>query len=326
VSELVHVEGLAKRFDSTHPWMRFRAKSTGYAVERIGLTFGEGEFVALVGESGSGKTTLGRCLLGLVPFEAEVARVCGFDVRNLRKDQERAFRLKAQMIFQNPYASLDPAFRVRASLVEALQVHDPGMNAARAHQEVERLAEMVQLPPERLLDYPPSLSGGEKRRVVFARAMATRPRFIVTDEPLSGLDQPIQAQLVELLKKIHERQNSTFLFISHDLRLSRTLATRVIVMLRGRIVEDAPADRFFGRGPKHPYSQELLESAFAPELSPLRIPHRKPPSRGEGGCQFRHRCALAAVEEASPCVTMAPELLEMGPGHRVACHWCRKDS
>jgi oligopeptide/dipeptide ABC transporter ATP-binding protein len=317
----VVVDGLEKSFGGSGLLQRWAPKVP--ALDGLSFRLEKGELAALVGESGSGKTTIGRCLLGLVDFDAGSVRVNGYDIGTLKKADEKAFRMSAQMVFQNPYSSLNPAFRAREALVEAVRVHDPSVSRERAREEVERLAAMVQLPVERLNEYPPSLSGGEKRRVVFARALATRPQFVVTDEPVSGLDQPIQAQLLDLLRKIHQRQQSTMLFISHDLRLVRFIATRVIVLHRGRIVEDAPADIFFKRS-AHPYSQELLESAFYPDRQRFPQSQKSPPARGAAGCSFRNRCNFALVERNTPCGAVTPQLTEIEPGHRVACHWCGK--
>lgn len=286
----------------------------------ITFCLGRGELVAMVGESGSGKTTLGRTILGLLPFDRGEVRVNGFDVGGLKRAEEKAFRMSAQMVFQNPYSSINPAFRAKEAILEAIRVHGGKMSRERAESEVERLMSLVQLPVERLNEYSPQLSGGEKRRVVFARALATNPRFVVMDEPVSGLDQPIQAQLLDLLKKIHIRQRTTMLFITHDLRLVRFIATRVIVLLRGRIVEDAPTEEFFARKPLHPYSLELIDSAFRGDLCDLVPAASKPPARGSAGCPFRHRCRIFVERGAEACKAEAPGLAEVSPGHRVACH------
>lgn len=319
----VKVQGLWKSFggsDFLRPW--------GHripALEGLTLHLGKGELAALVGESGSGKTTLGRCLLGLVPFDSGDVEVNGFTVGRMSRQEERAFRMSAQMVFQNPYSSLNPAFRAKESLIEAVRVHDRSMTRAMALDAIAHLADLVQLPLDRLEEFPPSLSGGEKRRLVFARALATKPKFIVTDEPVSGLDQPIQAQLLDLLRGIQRRQDSTMLFISHDLRLVRYVATRVIVLHRGRILEDAPAEIFFQR-PSHPYSQELLESAFYPLETQVSKARSGPPDRGAAGCSFRNRCPYAELGEKGRCGSVTPELLDVGGGHRVACHLRGRES
>lgn len=316
---LVEVQGLGKSFRSAGPWAWRREPAP--VLEDVGFSLAAGEFAALVGESGSGKTTLARCLLGLVPFDHGRVRVAGYDVGRLRRHEQRAFRHAAQMVFQNPYASLNPALRVRSILAEAVRIHQR-LPRAEVPAELERLAHLVHLPVARLRERPPSLSGGEKRRVAFARALATSPSFVVTDEPVSGLDLPIQLQLLDLLRRIHERRGMTFLFISHDLRVVRYLATRVLVLYRGRLVEDAPAARFFDGGARHPYCDELLESAFEPSrnLAPVAEGVKSP--LGPEGCAYRHRCRRArlAVEPGGPCATMRPTLAQIGPDHRVACH------
>jgi len=320
----VHIKDLYKSFGGTG--LLQRLKPAVPVLEGISFDLERGELAAVVGESGSGKTTLGRCMLGLIKPERGEVRVNGYDVTSMLPDQEKAFRMSAQMVFQNPYSSLNPAFRAREALIEAIKVHGRKVSRKEAMEEVVRLAEMVQLPVERLNEYPPHLSGGEKRRVAFARALATNPSFVVTDEPVSGLDQPIQAQLLDLLRKIHQRQHSTMIFISHDLRLVRFIATRVIVMHRGRIVEDSPAEAFFEDGPLHPYSQELLGSAFHPDRQAFPQWQSRPPDRGTGGCSFRNRCNFSGIEEDSNCIKLTPQLLEVGTNHRVACHWCQKEA
>lgn len=316
---VVVVRGLRKVFRPAG--LLPRRAGAAVALDGVSFSLADGEFAALVGESGSGKTTLGRCLLGLLPFEAVEARVAGFDVPRLRRGDQRAFRRSTQMVFQNPYASLNPALRVRSILAEAVRIHG-GLPRSEIPQELARLAQLVHLPPERLDERPASLSGGERRRVAFARALATRPRFVVTDEPVSGLDLPIQLQLLELLRRVHEKRRNTFLFISHDLKVVRFLATRVLVLYRGKIVEDAPAAAFFEGGAQHPYCHELLTSAFAPGYSLGEGGEGPRSPLGPTGCAYRHRCPRQPVAPKSPCATIPPSLVQIGPEHRVACHQC----
>lgn len=280
----------------------------------------EGEFVGLVGESGSGKTTLGRCLLGLLPFDSGEIKVAGFDLKTINRRDRRAFCREAQMIFQNPYASLNPAVRVRATVAEAVRIHQ-NLPRDKMKEEVEKLTRLVLLSPEKLMEFPAKLSGGERRRVAFARAIATRPKFIVADEPVSGLDPPIQVQLIDLLRRIHLRRHISFFLITHDLRAVKSLVGRVLVMYRGRIVEDAGADRFFFGGARHPYSLELLESAFATQKRLLNQDKLGMTAARPGGCAFRHRCLKAAADESSPCAKINPPLRTINNGHRVACHF-----
>jgi ABC-type glutathione transport system ATPase component len=315
---VVEVAGLRKEFRPAGLWGG--AGSRVVALDDVGFRLERGEFAALVGESGSGKTTLGRILLGLLPFDAGFVRVAGQDVGRMARGQRRMFRRRAQMVFQSPYASLNPALRVRSTLAEAVRVHQEDLDRAGVAAEVSRLAELVHLPPERLDEFPTSLSGGERRRVGFGRAMATRPEFVVTDEPVAGLDPPIQGQLLELLQRIHRRREITFLLISHDLRVVRTLATRVVVLFRGRVLENAPAREFFAGEARHPYSQNLLLSAFdaATCMRDRRGVVRQ--SGGVGGCPYRPRCPLADVDDDAPCATMPPPLRTAGADHWVACH------
>ncbi|RMG91370.1 MAG: ABC transporter ATP-binding protein [Candidatus Dadabacteria bacterium] len=309
----VVAEGLSKSFPLGGGWGRPRRVE---ALREVSFALQPGEFAALVGESGSGKTTLGRCLLGLVRPDAGRIRVGDHDPTRLRGRERRAFARSAQMVFQNPYATLNPAFRVRFLLEEAVRIHRD-VPRDEVAGEVERLAETVRLPAERLGAYPPELSGGERRRVAFARALATRPGFVVADEPVAGLDPPIQVELVELLRRVHERRRLTVLLVTHDLRVVRTLVSRVLVLFRGRLVEDAPAEGFFGGRALHPYSQELLESAFGVAGALIRPPRpfREP---AEAGCPFHGRCPRA--DAALGCASGLPALSAVGPGHRVACH------
>ncbi len=283
----------------------------------VGFSLRPGEFAALVGESGSGKTTLGRCLLALVRFDRGTIRVGPFDVARLGPFRRRRFARTAQMVFQNPYAALNPGLRVDRILAEAVRIHQ---GSRRVTDELERLASLVQLPLERLREYPSRLSGGERRRVAFARALATRPGFVVADEPVSGLDAPLQVQLLELIRRIHARRRITFLLITHDLRAVRAAASRVLVLYRGVLLEDAPSALFFGPGgPLHPYSRELVSCAFDPPGTrrPGTPPQAPPPERG---CPFLRRCPLARIEPHAPCATITPPLRAVAPGHRVACH------
>ncbi|GAB4254951.1 ATP-binding cassette domain-containing protein [Deferrisoma sp.] len=309
----VAVEGVSKTFSLGGRWGRRRRIE---ALGEVSFALEPGEFAALVGESGSGKTTLGRCLLGLLRPDAGRIRVGEFDPQRVRGRERKAFARAAQMVFQNPYATLNPAFRVRYLLEEAVRIHRD-IRGGEVAGEVERLAETVRLPAERLHAYPPELSGGERRRVAFARALATRPGFVVADEPVAGLDPPIQVGLVELLRRVHERRRLTVLLVTHDLRVVRTLVSRVLVLFRGRLVEDAPAEGFFGGKALHPYSRELLESAFgvAGALARPPRPFREPAARG---CPFLGRCGQA--DPSQGCDAEVPPLVPAGPAHRVACH------
>ncbi len=314
----VEVAGLRKVFHPAGLWGG--GGNRVQALDDVGFRLEQGEFAALVGESGSGKTTLGRVLLGLLPFDAGFVRVVGQDVGRMQRGERKMFRRRAQMVFQSPYASLNPALRVRSTLAEAVRVHQEDLDRPGVTAEVERLAELVRLPRARLDEFPTRLSGGERRRVGFGRAMATRPEFVVTDEPVAGLDPPIQAQLLELLQRIHQRREITFLLISHDLRVVRTLATRVVVLFRGRVLENAPARAFFTGEARHPYSQDLLLSAF--DAATCMHNHRGVvrQSLALGGCPYRPRCPIADIDADAPCATIPPLLRAAGAEHWVACH------
>jgi len=318
MNPVVEVEGLRKTYRSPAAgWGLLGGRREVTVLDSVDFALGEGELAALVGESGSGKTTLARCLMGLIPFEAGRLRVAGYEVGRVGGRRRRDFRRAAQIVFQNPYASLNPALQVRSLIQEAVKVHRD-LPRAEVSREVDRLADLVLLPRERLGELPASLSGGERRRVAFARALATRPRFVVADEPVSGVDPPIQVQLIELVRRVHRRRGVTFLLISHDLRVARSLATRVLVLYRGQIVEDAPAQAFFGGDARHPYSRDLLRSGFEAARCLRERDDTGPRPEEPGGCRFRHRCSL--VDSSAPCATLQPPLAQAGALHRVACH------
>lgn len=320
-SKLLEVKNLCQSFRSGG-FFRNRDRSIPI-LKGVDFDLDEGEFVGLVGESGSGKTTLGRVLLGLLPFDSGSVRIAGFDLKSLRRRDRKAFHREVQMIFQNPYASLNPAIRVRSTLIEAVKIHQ-NLPRSEIEDELDRLARLVLLPAEKLREFPAKLSGGERRRVAFARAMATRPRLIVADEPVSGLDPPIQVQLIDLLRRIHSKRRIAFCLITHDLRAVRSLVGRVLVMYRGRIVEDALAEDFFSGGARHPYSHELLESAFSAQNRLENQNKVKMTAFLPGGCDFRHRCLRADIDEKSPCVKINPILTNINSEHRVACHFADK--
>ncbi len=265
---LLEVERLDKRYEQRS---LFRPARSTHAVRDVSFTIEAGETFGLVGESGSGKTTTGRCVLRLVEPTAGRVRFGGEDVLALDGPRLRHLRRRMQMVFQDPYASLDPRHRVGAIIEEPLDIHAVGTRAWRRARALE-LLDLVGLDRDAITRYPHEFSGGQRQRIGIARALALEPSFIVADEPVSALDVSVQAQIVNLLARLQQQLGLTYLFISHDLRLVRHVCTRVAVMYRGRIVELAPVDALF-ESPRHPYTQALLSAVPVPDpdVPPQRI-------------------------------------------------------
>ncbi len=257
---LLEVERLDKRYEQRS---LFRPSRSTHAVRDVSFTIEAGETFGLVGESGSGKTTTGRCVLRLIEPTAGCVRFGGEDVLALDRPRLRQLRRQMQMVFQDPYASLDPRHRVAAIIEEPLDIHAIGTRAWRRARAIE-LLELVGLDRDAITRYPHEFSGGQRQRIGIARALALEPSFIVADEPVSALDVSVQAQIVNLLARLQQQLGLTYLFISHDLRLVRHVCTRVAVMYRGRIVEQGPVDSIFAT-PRHPYTQALLSAVPVPD-------------------------------------------------------------
>jgi oligopeptide/dipeptide ABC transporter ATP-binding protein len=317
---LVRVRELKKYFP-IHRGVLRRPVGAVQAVDGITLDVYSGETLGLVGESGSGKSTLGRTILRLLdPTTGEVE----FRDRNLGSlsaAELRAERRHMQMIFQDPYASLNPRIRVGSAVAEPLKIHAMG-NADARDARVRELLERVGLSQDAAEKYPHEFSGGQRQRIGIARALATRPRFIIADEPISALDVSIQAQVVNLLKDLQAELGLTYLFIAHDLAMVRHISDRIAVMYLGRIVELAARDDLFGR-PLHPYTQALLSAIPVPD--PQKEAVRMPlagdvpnPADPPTGCRFHPRCPFAVDR----CRKDDPALRDLGTTqpHTVACH------
>lgn len=288
------------------------------AVNDISLSIRRGEALGLVGESGSGKSTVGRMLLGLMPLTAGRVLFDGNDIDTGRKPMSRALRQRMQLVFQDPYGSLDPRRRVGAQIEDTMRIHKLVPRARRGQRTAELLGQ-VGLPPEHAGRYPHEFSGGQRQRIAIARALASEPDFLVADEPVSALDVSVQAQVVALMADLRTRLGLAMLFISHDLPVVRHLCDRVAVMYLGRIMEEGPVAEIFAR-PHHPYTQALLSAApsMHPERRKTRILLRgDPPSPANppSGCVFRTRCRFASPE----CASQVPKLRSLGGGHLTAC-------
>ena len=314
---LLQAEGLSVEFPLRGGLLR-REVARVRAVHRVDLRLDAGEVLGIVGESGCGKTTLGRALVGLVQPDAGALRVQGRDLATLASGERRALTRDVQLVFQDPFASLNPRKRVRQVLALPFEAHGLPVDAAR----IRELAALVGLAPEHLERWPHELSGGQRQRVGIARALALRPRVVVLDEPLSALDMSIQSQVLNLLVDLQERLALSYVFISHDLSVVEWLCDRVAVMYLGRIVETAPAAALFA-APRHPYTQVLL--AAVPDPTPRRERTTRPlegdvpsPLRAPAGCAFHTRCPLAQ----SRCRESVPELRRVGDTdvHLAACH------
>jgi peptide/nickel transport system ATP-binding protein len=293
-----------------------------YAVDNVSLKIWPGETVGLVGESGCGKSTLGRCLVRLFDITAGELRFQGKDIAHLSRRQLRPIRCEMQMVFQDPYASLNPRRRVGDLIAEPLRVHGR-RSGAEIKARVDELTGLVGLLPDHLQRFPHEFSGGQRQRIGIARALALEPRLIVADEPVSALDVSIQAQIVNLLLDLRERLNLTYVFIAHDLSVVRQISTRTAVMYLGSIVETGATETIYG-APAHPYTQALISAVPIPD--PDRAAGRKrivltgdvpSPMNPPQGCRFHPRCRYAT----DLCRTERPALRPLADGRHVACHY-----
>jgi oligopeptide/dipeptide ABC transporter ATP-binding protein len=322
---LVEVENLVKYFPIRGPGLLARTVGHVQAVDGVSLTLRRGQTLGLVGETGSGKTTLARCIAGLIPITSGRVVFEGHDIAGLSRRAMRPFRREIQMIFQDPYGSLNPRRRVGSIIGDPFAVHNTASGAARK-RAVQELMERVGLNPEHYNRFPAEFSGGQRQRIGLARALALRPKLIIADEPVSALDVSIQAQILNLLADLQDDFGLTYLFIAHDLEVVRHVSDQVTVMYLGRICEQGPKDPVYDT-PRHPYTAALLSAAPAadPDAAAARqriiltgdIPS---PINPPAGCRFHPRCPKAR----DLCHEQEP-LLEAKPGdppeHQAACHF-----
>ena len=287
-------------------------------MDRLNLSIAQGEVVGLVGELGSGKSTAGRAILRLLEPSAGVIQFEGVDITHLDKPKLRPLRRRMQMIFQDPYSSLNPRLKVRDIINEAFVVHGIGTSRDRPGRVAE-LLRRVGLPPDAMERYPHEFSGGQRQRIGIARALAVEPIFVVADEPVSALDVSVQAQVLNLLLDLQRSLGLAMLFIAHDLAVVQYVSDRVVVMYLGRVVEVASAETIYRR-PMHPYTVALLEASPDPDPAMRRplagLPGEMPsPFTPPSGCVFRTRCRYAVAA----CAQIEPLMVEVAPGHSEAC-------
>jgi oligopeptide transport system ATP-binding protein len=318
--DLLKVRDLRKRF-AVKGGIFSRTVDQVHAVDGVSFDIGKGETLGLVGESGCGKSTTGRCILRLIEPSSGDIWFKGADVTRMDGDALRALRRDMQIIFQDPYASLNPRLKVGAIIGEALTIHKLAPTQKAMEDRVVQLLETVGLQPDHMHRFPHEFSGGQRQRIGIARALAVEPKLIVCDEPVSALDVSIQAQVINLLEDLQEEFGLTYLFIAHDLSVVEHISTRVAVMYLGRVVEIAPSRELYDN-PLHPYTEALLSAVPIPDPTVKRkrimlqgdVPN---PIRPPSGCHFHTRCPIARPD----CAQRAPELRESKPGHWVSCHY-----
>jgi peptide/nickel transport system ATP-binding protein/oligopeptide transport system ATP-binding protein len=328
---ILSVRGLEKHFPIKGGGLIRRTVGAVRAVDGVDLDLYPGEVLGLVGESGCGKSTTGRAILNLQPATGGSVRFEGRELVGLNRGQMRPMRRDIQIVFQDPYASLNPRLPVFDIVAEPLIIHRLTKNDADLRRRVRELVEMVGLNPEHTNRYPAEFSGGQRQRVGIARALALEPKVLVLDEPVSALDVSIQAGVINLLEDLRDRLHLSYLFIAHDLSVVRHISDRVAVMYLGRIIEVAERDELFDR-PAHPYTQALLSAIPLPD--PRRERQRQriiisgdvpSPANPPSGCRFRTRCQKFANQltdgERQRCIDVEPLLEDRGAGHPNACHY-----
>ena len=316
---LVETRELSKHFPGPRQSLLSR-RTTLRAVDKVSLKIRRGEVLGLVGESGCGKSTLGQTILNLYTPTSGQIFFEGANIQELKTGELRTLRRKMQIVFQDPYSSLDPRMPIGNAIAEPLIIHKMA-SGTELEDRVSASLKTVGLNPGLRNRYPHEFSGGQQQRIALARALAVTPSFLVADEPISSMDVSIQGQLINLLERLREQMGLTYLFISHDLRMVRHIADRVAVMYLGRIVEITDCDELF-ENPLHPYTQALLSAVPITDPTAARTRNRirlegdvPSPIDLPAGCVFQSRCPLVQPE----CAEKEPELREMGGGHRAAC-------
>ena len=292
------------------------------AVDGVSFQIKKGETLGLVGESGCGKTTCGKTIIGLYPATSGQVLYNGKDVHALRGKEKKAFSKDVQIIFQDPYASLNPRMTVGEIIKEPMVIHNIYNTDAEREARVVELLKIVGLKPDHIRRYPSEFSGGQRQRIGIARALAVNPEFIVCDEPVSALDVSIQAQVINMFDELQEKLGLTYLFIAHDLLVVRHISDRIAVMYLGKLVEIADSDEIYDH-PLHPYTKALISAVPVPDPETARNNKRivltgdiPSPLNAPSGCPFRTRCKYAK----DVCAKSMPELKERKDGHMVACH------
>ena len=318
---LLRVDNLSVRFDAGRAGFWGQERLQVHAVEDLSLTIHKGETFGLVGESGSGKSTTGRAILGKVPVYSGNIYFQGKEITHISRKKVRSLSKHMQLIFQDPYASLNPRLKILDIVAEPLLVHGLVRSTKEAIEEVTQLLERVGLPPDAAYRYPHAFSGGQRQRVGIARALALKPEFIVADEPVSALDVSIRAQVVNLLQDLQNEFGLTYLFIAHDLAVVRHISHRIAIMYAGKIVELAHRDQIYN-SPVHPYTEALLSAVPVPDPPVQRARKRiiysgEPPDpmHPPKGCRFQSRCPLVDQH----CRQESPPLSERKPGQLAAC-------
>jgi len=327
-NSILTIKNIVKHFDISGGWLeqvKFKGgiphleKTTVKAVNDVSLSVRRGETLSVVGESGCGKSTLARVILGLYPPNSGEILYDGQRIDHLTHKKMLPFRKKIQMIFQDPYASLNPRKTVRQTLEEPLRFHNPKMSSKEIYAKIEEVMEQVGVDPAWIGRYPHEFSGGQRQRISIARALVLDPEFIVADEPVSALDVSIQAQILNLLMDLAEKRGLTYLFITHDLSVVQHISTRVAVLYLGTLCELATSEDLY-KTPRHPYTRALLSAI--PRVGEKAAKHIKlkgevpTPVHLPSGCVFHGRCVYANER----CIKEVPELLTLDNGTCVACH------